>query len=163
MPLLGLASELKEEAEGESSVPPNFTTPVDFKLNSWEEETLTEEGAVLFAGLPDDITLQSLLALYFRHVSPFWPIVHKPTMEVQCADLLHQRYPSQARLVLMVCAVASIYGPDLPRGGGRPPGWDYFSSVRSVQKEFIVAGPTNLIDVQVIAVSLTAETLCCVY
>lgn len=152
VPLLGLASELKEEAEGPSSAARTSYTPPDFNLHSWEEEALREEGAVLFARLPDDATLQSLLALYFRHVSPFWPIVHKPTLEVQCADLLHQRYPSQARLVLMVCAIASIYWPDFPGAEGRPPGWEYFSCVRSLQKDFLLAGPTNLIDVQVIAV-----------
>lgn len=153
MPLLDLANELKEEAGGKENQ--LFITQVIMEDDAahWEGETHSSHDASLFARLPDDASFQSLFKLYFRHVAPFSPIIHRATFEAQTADRLHQRSPSQARLVLMICAVASVYKPQMPEHQRHPPGWNYFSAVRAIQNELTLTNAAKLIDVQIIAAS----------
>lgn len=93
VPLLDLATELKEEAGAKERLLSIIQPIMEDDATSWEAEIHNSHDLSLFAQLPDDVTLQSLLKLYIRHVAPFWPIIHRATFEVQCADRLHQRLP----------------------------------------------------------------------
>ncbi|KAF9518746.1 hypothetical protein BS47DRAFT_193868 [Hydnum rufescens UP504] len=71
--------------------------------------------------------------LFFRYITPFYPIIHRSTFEIQFADGLHERNHVHSDLVLMLCAVASIYSND-PRvhhevNKLRVPGYQYFLHV----------------------------------
>ena len=151
MPLLGLAYELREEAGGKPSLPaePIYEEDSDhWALGAQSGGYMTP----LLHALPDEMTLTSLLRIYFRCVSPFWPIIHQSTVKAQCADLSYLRQPSQAKLILMICAVASVYKPDTSNTRGKPPGWSYFTAVHDARQGLIPKAAATLVDVQVIAV-----------
>ena len=152
MPLLGLASELKEEAGGESSLPakPIYEEDADHWALGAKSGSYM---ASLLHALPDEMSLTSLLGIYFRCVSPFWPVIDQSTVEAQCADLSYLTQPSQTKLVLMICAVASVYKPDISNTRGKPPGWSYFMAVHDARRVLIPGAAPKLVDVQVIAVS----------
>ena len=97
--------------------------------------------------------MHSLLSLFFRYITPFTPVVHKPTFEAQYAEKLHLRDLPQARLLLMMCSVASPYSDD-PRvlhdyRGAKIPGYQYFCQVKDWLK---LLAPTTLADIQAYAV-----------
>ena len=151
MPLLGLASEVKEEAGGDPLLPAKPVYEED--PEQWTPEMQSGSYMTsLVRALPDDASLVSLLEIYFRCVSPFWPFIHRPTVEAQCADLSHYRQPSQAKLILMICAVASVHTPEASNTYGKPPGWAYFAAVHDTHQDLIPEGAPKLVDVQVIAV-----------
>ncbi|KAF8321779.1 hypothetical protein DL93DRAFT_2163363 [Clavulina sp. PMI_390] len=154
--LVSLAYDVRDDASTDASLPPR--PPIRFKDESeydWESETSFEDNYSVFARLPDNVELQKLLDLYFRHVAPFFPILHKPTLEVQCSDLLHRRDVSQARLLLMVCAVASMYDPEaIPASSPNPPGWQYISTMRHKPNQFNISGSARLVEAQIIALQV---------
>lgn len=103
---------------------------------------------------PDDL-IHVLFALFFRHFTPFLPIIHQPTFEAQYKDGLHNKNTSFAIVVLLVCAIASRYCDD-PRvclkDGGRPSaGWKYFVQVKDLKRS--LHAPATLNDLQTYAVS----------
>lgn len=106
----------------------------------------------LISQIPCNDTLTELWPVFVRHILPFWPIVHRPTIEVQMSDLLHERSASQARLILLMCALASIYQPNTHNLEWNPPGWKWFSLVRVSHVQLIVQQEACLVDVQVMAV-----------
>ncbi|KAI0260431.1 fungal-specific transcription factor domain-containing protein [Gloeopeniophorella convolvens] len=82
---------------------------------------------------PEPDLLTSLIALYFKHVAPIMPLLHRPTFLSAFDDCLHLRDDKFGALVLLVCAVASRYSHD-PRawfrgGDSRPAGWIWFNQV----------------------------------
>jgi len=102
---------------------------------------------------PEDLAA-TLIELFFRHFSPFFPIVHRPSFEAQYKDRLHLRNTSSAMVVLLVCAIASRYCDD-PRvclkNGGRPSaGWKYFVQVKDLKRS--LHAPAKLSDLQTYAV-----------
>lgn len=103
---------------------------------------------------PDDL-IHTLFGLFFRHFTPFLPIIHQPSFEAQFKDGLHKRNTSFAIVVLLVCAIASRYCND-PRvclkDGGRPSaGWKYFVQVKDLKRS--LHAPAKLSDLQTYAVS----------
>ena len=98
---------------------------------------------------PEDDLILSLLSLFFRYTTPFMPVIHRATFEAQYADKLHFRDPPQAKLLLMMCAVASPYSDD-PRvlheyRGAKIPGYQYFCQVKDWPK---LLAPSTLADIQ---------------
>ncbi|KAF8323942.1 hypothetical protein DL93DRAFT_56731 [Clavulina sp. PMI_390] len=153
--LVGLAYEVRNDAVPGPPGPPRRLLIRDENEYSWESETNLQDDLLVFSKLPDDSQLQNLLGIYFRHVAPFFPIIHKATLEVQCADHLHRRHVSQARLILMMCAVASIYDPESNKTPGRhPPGWEFFSIMRHRQTQFTISGAARLLDAQILALQV---------
>ena len=62
------------------------------------------------------------------------PFIHRPTLELQIKNRLHERDRSQAQLVLMICALGSASTNDLRThesvDGVATPGHQYFSIVQ---------------------------------
>jgi hypothetical protein len=82
---------------------------------------------------PTDL-MEALIHLFVRHVSPITPIIDISTFEKQYASGLYLRDLRHARLLLMVCALGSIYSKD-PRvlydvQGRLVPGYEYFFQLR---------------------------------
>ncbi|KAJ7114697.1 hypothetical protein C8R44DRAFT_880780 [Mycena epipterygia] len=65
---------------------------------------------------PEPDLLSELIALYFEHVNPYYPLLHRPTFERSVADGLHTRDASFGAVVLPVSAIASRFSDDV-----RPP------------------------------------------
>ena len=83
------------------------------------------------------------------------PFLHRPTLEAQINDRLHERERSQAQLLLMICATASAYIND-PRvyesiSGVTAPGYQYFSVVQDSWSPLL--GRPALAELQTCAVS----------
>ena len=103
---------------------------------------------------PQEDLAATLFELFFRHFTPFLPIIHRPSFEAQYRDRVHLRNASFAMVVLLVCAIASRYCDD-PRvclkGGGRPSaGWKYFVQVKDLKRS--LHAPAKLSDLQTYAV-----------
>ena len=52
---------------------------------------------------------RTLFGLFFRYITPFRPVIDRVRFETRYADRLHERDSDFARLLLAVCAVASVY------------------------------------------------------
>lgn len=96
---------------------------------------------------PPDL-MRTLIDLFFRYVTPFFPIIHRPTFEAQYADRLHERDSHHAQLLFMVCAVASVYSDD-PRvyqevRGVPVPGYKYFVEVSNWSRSLAAARLSDL-------------------
>ncbi|QRV78404.1 Fungal specific transcription factor domain [Ceratobasidium sp. AG-Ba] len=111
--------------------------------------------------LPPPDLFDSLVELYFKHVSPQIPIIHEPTLRTQIRAGLHTRDHSFARLMLAICALASRWTSD-PRvlheservaveaGDVNAPrlsaGVKYFNQVRLLRRS--MPKPAVLFDIQ---------------
>ncbi|KAG9101474.1 hypothetical protein FRC06_002988 [Ceratobasidium sp. 370] len=62
--------------------------------------------------LPPPDLFESLIELFFKHVSPQIPIIHEPTLRAQIRAGLHTRDHSFARLMLAICALAARWSND---------------------------------------------------
>lgn len=155
LPLLDLANDLREDAASEPVKPVRPHLLHERRpAFEWEDTGRDEQdNSAIFAALPNNNTIRELWDIFARRVLPFWPILHRPTVEVQISDLLHERSVSQARLVLLMAALASIYPPTTHNLEWRPPGWQYFSVVTVSHVELILQNEACLADVQVLAVS----------
>ena len=83
-----------------------------------------------------------LVDLYFVHLNPVAPLLHRPSFERQITQGVHSRKPSFAAVYLLVCAVASRYSDD-PRvfvddvQGGvaeHSAGWKYYEQVQMARR-----------------------------
>lgn len=116
--------------------------------------------------LPPPDLFESLIELYFKHVSPQIPIIHEPTLRAQIRAGLHTRDHSFARLMLAICALAARWTND-PRvlheteretlEAGEPnatrlsAGVKYFNQIRLLRRS--MPKPAVLFDIQTYVVS----------
>jgi hypothetical protein len=116
--------------------------------------------------LPPPDLFESLIELFFKHVSPLIPIIHEPTLRAQIRAGLHTRDHSFARLMLAICALAAKWTKD-PRvlheseqaaveaGDPEAPrlsaGVKYFNQVRLLRRS--MPKPAVLFDIQTYVVS----------
>ncbi len=104
---------------------------------------------------PEDLT-PKLFDFFFRSVTPFLPVIHRPSFEAQFADGVHFRCPAFACVVLLVCAIGSKYSDDprvsLEEAGPASAGWKYFIQVKELKKALYA--PATLADLQCFVVSL---------
>ena len=100
--------------------------------------------------------MPKLFDLFFRYITPFFPVIHRPTFEAQFADGAHLRTPAFACVVLLVCAIGSKYSDDprvcLEDAGPASAGWKYFIQVKELKRT--LHAPATLADLQSFAVSL---------
>jgi Fungal specific transcription factor domain len=79
--------------------------------------------------LPDDL-VRSLIALFFRHVAPTFPVLDRRKFEDAFNRRLHRESGQHEALVLLVCAIGSTYSndPRIASNSGNTPGdgWRYF-------------------------------------
>ena len=100
---------------------------------------------------PADLT-RKLFDLFFRYVTPFFPVVDQVAFEAQYMARVHEKEPQFARLVHLVCALGSVYCPDDPRvfsAEGSMPGLKFFRET----KDRRLYGRLVLTDVQCYIVS----------
>ena len=95
-----------------------------------------------------------LVDLYFVHLNPVAPLLHRPSFERQIAQGVHLHKSSFGTVYLLVCAIASRYSDD-PRvfvddvEGGvaeHSAGWKYYEQVQMVRRTLL--GPPCLEDLQ---------------
>lgn len=148
--LVRAASDLKKQhgLDASETRRAEFWTPAD-----WEWELMSDPAPPPSVVFPPDDLIATLFELFFRHFTPFLPIIHQPTFEAQFKDGVHRRNTSFAIVVLLVCAVASRYCND-PRvclkDGGRPSaGWKYFVQVKDLRRS--LHAPAKLSDLQTYA------------
>ncbi|KAJ4474343.1 fungal-specific transcription factor domain-containing protein [Lentinula aciculospora] len=103
----------------------------------WQRQILRlyQQGSLKF---PADDLFCDLIDLYFVHVHPYLPLLHRPTFIRAIADRLHTRDQGFGSVVLCVCAIASRYSKD-PRNyvegisSENSLGWPWYQQVSQVQ------------------------------
>ncbi|KAJ7664241.1 fungal-specific transcription factor domain-containing protein [Mycena rosella] len=71
----------------------------------------------------------SLVSLYFSSVNPLIPLLHRPTFEQCIGRRLHEDEPGFASTVLLVCALGSLYLPEVSRQERETLGWKWYNQV----------------------------------
>ncbi|KAJ7497517.1 fungal-specific transcription factor domain-containing protein [Mycena latifolia] len=96
--------------------------------------------------------MASLMSLYFFHVHPFIPILHRPTFERSVAEGLHLRNSRFGATLLLVCSLASRYSND-PRvqlegtNMEHSSGWKWMGQIRLIRQSYTTT--PSLYDVQI--------------
>ncbi|KIK68679.1 hypothetical protein GYMLUDRAFT_215462 [Collybiopsis luxurians FD-317 M1] len=111
---------------------------------------------------PNDL-LKSLLALYWEHFHPFYPLLHRPTFEKSLAAKLHMYDRPFGATVLAVCALASRYSAD-PRvlydntTSMHSAGWKYFNQIEFVPKSLVGSFSVHVLQVYPLSVTFMLGT-----
>ncbi|KIK60190.1 hypothetical protein GYMLUDRAFT_614488 [Collybiopsis luxurians FD-317 M1] len=86
---------------------------------------------------PEDDLLHHLIDLYFTKVNPYYPMLHRPTLEKSLWEGLHLTDRGFGAIILMVCTLGSQYSDD-PRtliegtNSEHSKGWGYFRQIRLI-------------------------------
>ncbi|KAJ3903533.1 fungal-specific transcription factor domain-containing protein [Lentinula edodes] len=84
---------------------------------------------------PDDDLMHDLIDLYFAKVEPYFPMLHRNTLEQSLSDGLHLSDRRVGAILLMICSLASQHSDD-PRTLNEGTeseyfkGWKYFCQIR---------------------------------
>ncbi|KAL0576620.1 Gypsy retrotransposon integrase-like protein 1, partial [Marasmius crinis-equi] len=105
---------------------------------------------------PDDDLMCHLLNLYFAHIHPFFPIIHRGLFEKSISEGLHHRDLHFAAVTLAVCATASRLSDDSrvldPEDRGKlSAGWKWFRQIRLVRPHFIT--PPSIYELQLCSIA----------
>ncbi|KAF8557065.1 hypothetical protein OG21DRAFT_1435731 [Imleria badia] len=158
--LIQKAIDLKKEVTGSEGLPlpVRLFRPVDDECYPWERAAKNfEEPEHTF---PDEDLGMALVDLYFVHLNPLAPLLHRPTFEQQIMQGVQLRNPCFGSVYLLVCAVASRYSDDprvfLDTVEGRASehslGWKFFQQVQMVRRTLL--GPPCLEDLQTYCLSV---------
>ncbi|KAJ7647080.1 fungal-specific transcription factor domain-containing protein [Roridomyces roridus] len=140
--------------------------PEYWDAHPWHEPAREDEDVYIF---PEPDLMDSLLSLYWFHLHPFMPLLHRPTFEKSLLDGLHYRNSRFGATVLLVCSMASRYSDD-PRvfsahsEGTRhwelSAGWKWASQIKLVRQTY--TSTPSLYDVQIccLAVIFLSTTGC---
>jgi hypothetical protein len=124
--------------------------------NQWERELHQDASPPGPVSFPPEDLMGTLFDLFFRHFTPFLPIIHEPSFRMQVVEGHHFKNTSFAIVVLLVCAIASRYCSDkrvcLPEAGPRSAGWKYFVQVKELKRS--IHAPAKLSDLQTYAVHI---------
>lgn len=95
------------------------------------EVTLQRAAHLKRREFPDDPLMASLVSLYFSHVNPFIPLLHRPRFVEGLNQRLHIHDPGFASILLLVCAVGSLYltDPGLSRQDREQLAWKWYDQV----------------------------------
>ncbi|KAJ8095353.1 Gypsy retrotransposon integrase-like protein 1 [Marasmius tenuissimus] len=110
---------------------------------------------------PEPMLLSSLVSLYFDHVNPYLPILHRGIFENSVRGGLHHSDIHFAGVLLVVCATGARYSDD-PRvledydneGIGKSrmtAGWKWFRQVRLIRSSF--RSPSSLYELQLYCIT----------
>ncbi|KIK70176.1 hypothetical protein GYMLUDRAFT_213326 [Collybiopsis luxurians FD-317 M1] len=120
-----------------------YQRPEFWQRYKWEREEEPQPPLVF----PEDDLLRSLGNLYFLHVHPYFPILHRPSFEKAVFRGLHLRNRRFGNVVLGVCAIASRFSED-PRvlvesaqKNLRSSGWRWFKQASPIRTP-MVQSPT---------------------
>jgi hypothetical protein len=104
---------------------------------------------------PDADLLETLVDSYFTNVNLLFPLLHRPTFDRSVRNGLHSQDNGFARVLLMVCAIASRFVDDprvlLDDSPSPSAGWKYFSQVEMTAIPLLTA--PSLCDIQLYCVS----------
>ena len=83
-----------------------------------------------------------LVDLYFVHLNPVAPLLHRPSFERQITQGVHIHKPSFGTVYLLVCAVASRYSDDPhvfvddveSEMAEHSAGWKYYEQVQMARR-----------------------------
>ncbi|KAJ6557304.1 fungal-specific transcription factor domain-containing protein [Mycena vulgaris] len=119
--------------------------PLFWDTLPWEKEEYDQRPQYVY---PASDLIASLLDLYFTHVHPTFPLLHRPSFERSVAEELHLKDVQFGAGLLVVLGLASRYSDD-PRvfvegDAALSAGWKFVKQVQIVRKVF---EPT-LYDVQ---------------
>ncbi|CEL53566.1 putative transcriptional regulatory protein C3C7,04 OS=Schizosaccharomyces pombe (strain 972 / ATCC 24843) GN=SPAC3C7.04 PE=3 SV=1 [Rhizoctonia solani AG-1 IB] len=135
--------------------------PQFWTKNKWEQAGAEYFDWKEILHLPPPDLFESLVDLFFTHVSPQIPIIHEPTLRAQILSGLHTRDYSFARLMLAICALGARWSkdarvlhesereaveagkPDAPRLSA---GLKYFNQIRLLRRS--MPKPAVLFDIQ---------------
>lgn len=109
---------------------------------------------------PDEDLGMNLVHLYFVHMNPLAPVLHRPSFERKIMQGVHLRNPAFGTVYLLVCAAASRYSDDprvflegLESGiTEQSAGWKFFEQVQMVRRSLL--GPPCLEDLQTYCVGV---------
>ncbi|KAJ4467756.1 fungal-specific transcription factor domain-containing protein [Lentinula edodes] len=84
---------------------------------------------------PDDDLMHDLVDLYFAKVDPYFPMLHRTTLERSLSDSLHLTDRRVGAVLLMICSLASQHSDDprtLDEGTKSEyfKGWKYFRQIQ---------------------------------
>ncbi|KAJ7128289.1 fungal-specific transcription factor domain-containing protein [Mycena filopes] len=91
--------------------------------------------------------IASLISHYFSNVNLYFPLLHRPTFDKSFAGEAHLHDDGFARILLLVCALGSLYSDDpavqMPSTPSNTAGWRWFDQV-----DLTVRGQPTLYDIQ---------------
>ncbi|KAJ4464931.1 fungal-specific transcription factor domain-containing protein [Lentinula aciculospora] len=88
---------------------------------------------------PEDDLMHNLIDLYFTNVEPYFPMLHRPTLERSILNGLHLTDRRLGAILLMICSLASQHSDD-PRTllegieSEYSRGWKYFRQIRLIHQ-----------------------------
>ena len=102
------ALEIKMQTQGQANQPVNWAyiqRPVYWSLTPWERDAY--ETKMRAYDFPEPDLLVDLVRLYFIHVHPYMPILHRPTFEKDIRKGIHFHQEAFGGVLLLVCANAA--------------------------------------------------------
>ncbi|KAJ7662628.1 fungal-specific transcription factor domain-containing protein [Mycena polygramma] len=103
----------------------NRTTPKPWTLKPWE--LAVQEHDLSF---PEEHLMTLLVSLYFSNVNAFLPLLHRPMFEQCMGERLYAHDLRFGKVVLLVCALGSLYLDDPSLRGGREQlAWRWYDQV----------------------------------
>ncbi|KIK70173.1 hypothetical protein GYMLUDRAFT_213322, partial [Collybiopsis luxurians FD-317 M1] len=96
---------------------------------------------------PENDFLHNLVKLYFLHVHPYFPLLHRPSFEKAISEGLHLQNRRFGNVVLSVCAIAARFSDDprvLVEGAEdnfHSSGWRWFEQA-SPSRTLLIQSPT---------------------
>ncbi|TRM65885.1 fungal-specific transcription factor domain-containing protein [Schizophyllum amplum] len=138
---------LKKKNSGEPyRVPPTFLDgrrPRYWQPHPWEYSLLQTEPARY--SFPDEDLAKELIDLYFENVQPYFPILHRPTLEQGMRASEHLKDHNFGAIVLLVCALGARFSED-PRvlskeypSETHSRGWEWFSQAEKERRPVYTA------------------------
>lgn len=149
-PILGYPSGESSISEYQSR---NQVSKLTFQYISFNPDTEDTERKYNFP--PYDL-IPSLVTLYFAHVNPFLPLLHRPTFERGITRGLHLTDSYFGATVLLVCALGSKYSDD-PRvfvegsNSTRSAGWHWYEQVRNLRSSFFARASLHELQAHVVS------------
>ncbi|KAJ8095577.1 Gypsy retrotransposon integrase-like protein 1 [Marasmius tenuissimus] len=137
---------------------------VFWKVHSYQNQVLSGCPPLPFPSdytFPEPTLLSSLVSLYFDHVNPYLPILHRGVFENSVREGLHHRNIHFAGVLLVVCATGARYSDD-PRvledydnegveKSRLTAGWKWFRQVRLIRSSFLT--PSSLYELQLYCIA----------
>ncbi|KAJ3787051.1 fungal-specific transcription factor domain-containing protein [Lentinula aff. detonsa] len=134
--LLRNALNIKGEISGgefQPSIKVNkLERPGLWSVPKWQAPFPSHQTSYVF---PEDDLMHDLIELYFTNVDPYFPMLHRPTLERSLLDGVHTTDRRFGALILMICSLASQHSNDprtLSEGteSEYSKGWKYFRQIQ---------------------------------
>ncbi|KAJ3885771.1 fungal-specific transcription factor domain-containing protein [Lentinula edodes] len=135
--LMRMAVDMKKEVMGDQPIQIVNRRPEFWTVYPWQRQILRYDQQEPLRFPAHDL-LWTLIDLYFTHVHPFFPILHRPTFIRAVSDHLHIRDHGFGSVVLCVCAIGSRFSQD-PRNypesitSENSLGWPWYQQVSQIQ------------------------------